>query len=169
MVGEMPAVTKTTLNYPHEFRPVPRFLLDIPEGWKVVEYPGALYAVSSVDLEAPSMNIIVAHERIIAGGQNEAFFDRGRELAAELNEFEVETEKQFSFKQDPEEYYAREAAYTDPDSGVRYRHFEVTTIAENRLGLLVNDLFTMTFLYPIEADQHFEELLVETIRSFRFA
>lgn len=158
---------KAILNYPHDFRPPPQFLLDVPADWRVVEFPGALYAVSSVDPESPWINVVVAHERIVAGDHDRVFIERGRQLGVDLTGFEVELEKEFSLKNDPKLFKMRQAAYSE--SGVRTRHFEVSTIAPNRLGLTVNDLFTITFLFPLDAVGHYQQFVLETLQSFRFA
>ncbi|MFT4617902.1 MAG: hypothetical protein ACI9DE_002176 [Halioglobus sp.] len=163
----MLAQTKTTLNYPHEFRPVPRFLLDVPEGWTVVELPGALYAVASVDPEAPWLNIVVSHERITAGSHDLAFVQRGTELAAEYDDFVVEVEKQFTLEVDDDLFLMRQGAYSYGE--VKTRHFEVSTLAPNTLGSPINDMITLTFLLPLDAVEHYQELILETVQSFRFA
>lgn len=163
----MSAQTKTTLNFPHDFRPVPRFLLDVPEDWKVLEYPGALYTVASIDPDAPWVNIIVSHERIVAGDIDRVFYERRQALADEHDDLDVELEKQFVLEDDADLFYMRQSSYTS--DGVKTRHFEVSALAPNTLGSPINDMITLTFLLPLDAVEQYQEMILETLQSFRFA
>lgn len=162
----MPALTTQRLNYPHEFRPVPRFSVDVPAGWKVVEYPGALFAVSSIDPEAPWMNIIVSHERILVGTHNDVLIRRYTDLVATYPDIVVEPEK--GFRLDEQVFIGRESTYTDADLGVSVNRFDVSTTAPNPIGLLVDDLFTMSFLTPADASSNYTQVALDAITSFRF-
>lgn len=162
----MPILTTTTLQYPHEFRPVPRFRIDVPADWKVLEYPGSLFAVSSVDPDAAWMNIIVSHERIAVGTHNDVLIKRYTALVATYDDIVVEPEK--GFRLGDIEFVGRDSTYTDPDMGVSVNRFEASTTAPNPIGLLVDDLFTLTFLVPGGSASPYTDVVLDTLTSFRF-
>ena len=142
-------------------------MLDVPADWKLLEYPGALFAVSSVDPEAPWMNIIVSHERIVVGTHDDVLKRRYTDLIAKYDDISVEPEK--GFRLDDIEFIGRDSTYTDPDMGVSVNRFEASTTAPNRIGLLVDDLFTLTFLVPGGPSSPHTQKVLDALTSFRFA
>ena len=165
----MPTTTQTTLNYPRDFRTVPQFLLDVPEAWNVIEYPGALYAVSTVDPEQPWLNLVVGHERIVAGTHDVVFAARALVLAEAHADHAYELEEEMLYELTDDLFFARQSSWVDPVSGTRVRQLEMSTAAENRIGAAVNDIIDLTFLHPVDAAELYAGSVVDIIQSFRFA
>lgn len=155
----------TTLDYPGEFRPVPRFLLDVPAAWSVVEFPGALFAASSTAADVPWINVIVAHERIVVGTHEEHFAKAHHALLAEYDDAEIADEIGFNLQLD---YLGRQSTYTDPTTLLPVFRLDASAVAPTDVVLLVDDLFTISFLFPPEAAEGYGDTVMTTLQSFRF-
>lgn len=155
----------TAVEHPGpSFRPVPAFTFDIPPGWVLQEFPGALCVIGTpATHEEPWSNVFVQHERVLA---TTALEDIAAEALAELEDdfpdVEVIGERVIGFDLF---HYVREAELTM--DGQR-----VTRVDSFFFGPDVDhptvDLFHVMAMHPVAAGDERTITYMKILGSFTF-
>ncbi|MEO0493215.1 MAG: hypothetical protein AAF081_07355 [Actinomycetota bacterium] len=157
-----------TLSYPHDFRTPHRFVLDVPGDWVILESPGTLFAAAApADHAGPWINVTVAHERIAAGQQETTFVRESARRREADNGIEITGEAGFEGPKG-DSRYLRVSEYADPATGERCSRLDVSIVAPNPIGFLVDDMFVLSFITPAGDDLAPAETSMEILASFQF-
>lgn len=165
----VPAVAETqTLNYPHDFRTPHRFVMQMPADWVIIEAPGTLFAAATPgDHAGPWVNATVEHRRIEVRTLEATFQADSDELRESLSGAEILSEPSFR-SHAGDRRFVRMTRYTEPTTGEIVARIDISMVAPNPLGFLVDDMFTLTFTTPDSDDQALAQELMETAGTFEF-
>lgn len=153
------------VRYPETgFRPVPRFSIDIPGDWGVIEFADALFAMGTpVDSQDPWSNVIVHHERVWANTTLEEIaqvsFD---ELQTESPDVVVKEELMLGLELF---HYVREVELTMPGVNEPVTRFDTFCFGTDVDHPTV-DLFQITWLHPTAAGEERKALYLQMLATF---